>query len=249
MVKDRKMNYNDFASVYAETRQALPWVLSSLASAISSLPNESTIVEIGCGTGDYIIALSEKCRGNHEFFGFDLSPEMLKIARERGKGKVEFRTGNANERFPLPDDLANMLFCMNVVHHLTDLDTFFEESYRVLKDNGILVIVTESKEDIETCGMIKYFQEAKEIGLKRFPPIGSLTDEANQAGFREFVSGKTSGYVQIDQKFVDRLARKCYSTFWLMSDDAHRKGMGRLKQAMSKGEKWFSTFTVLRFGK
>ena len=248
-MKDRKMNYNDFASVYGETRQALPWVLSSLASAVSGLPDESIIVEIGCGTGNYIIALSEKCLGNHEFFGFDLSPEMLKIAGERGKGKVEFRTGDANERFPFPDDFASMLFCMNVVHHLTDLDTFFEESYRVLKDNGILVIVTESKEDIETCGMIKYFPEAKEIGLKRFPPIGSLTDEANQAGFREFVSGKTSGYVQIDQKFVDRLARKCYSTFWLMSDDAHRKGMGRLKQAMSKGEKWFSTFTVLRFGK
>jgi ubiquinone/menaquinone biosynthesis C-methylase UbiE len=249
MVNDRGMNYNDFASVYAETRRALPWVLSSLASAVSGLPNESIIVEIGCGTGDYIIALSEKCPSDHEFFGFDLSPEMLKIAGERGKERVEFRSGNANDRFPFPDDFANMLFCMNVVHHLADLERFFEESYRVLKDGGILVIVTESEEDIETCGMIKYFPEAKEIGLKRFPAIDSLTDEANQTGFREFVSGKTSGYVLIDQRFIDRLARKCYSTFWLMTDDAHRRGMQRLEKARSKGEKWFSTFTVLRFEK
>ena len=241
------MNYDSFAASYAHTRWALPWILSPLSSAISNLREGAIIVDIGCGTGDYIAALSKKY-GNRRFFGLDLSNEMLDIARTRCED-AEFQSGNADEQFPYPDDFADMLYCVDVIHHLTDLTTFFGESFRVLKSSGMLVIVTDSEEDIRGRSLSECFPEVLNVELARYPRIKELMHIASNVGFKRPRCEETSGHIEIDEELISKLDNKCSSALRLISDEAHRAGMERARRGRLEGQKWISRYTVLRFEK
>ena len=82
---------------------------------------------------------------------------------------------------------------MDVVRHLTNLTIFFNESYRVLKNDGALIIVTDSEDDIRGRSLSKYFPEVLNIELERYPSIEELFREAGAAGFREFTRKSKAG--------------------------------------------------------
>ena len=243
----KPMNYDSFAASYARTRWALPWILSPISSVISNLGEGSIIVDIGCGTGDYVATLSKKY-DDRRFFGFDLANEMLDIARTRYKD-AEFQSGNADEQFPYPDDFADMLYCVDVIHHLADLTMFFGESFRVLKNPGMIVIVTDSEDDIRGRSLSEYFPEVLNVELARYPSIKELLHIANSVGFKKTCHEETSGHIEIDEEFISKLDNKCSSALRLISDEAHRAGMERVKRGRLKDQKWLSRYTVLRFEK
>jgi len=173
---------------------------------------------------------------------------MLNIAKSRCE-KVEFRVGNVDEGFPHPNNFANMLFCVDVIHHLTNLTMFFNESYRMLKKSGILIIVTDSEDDIRGRSLSRYFPEVLNIELERYPSIEELFRKTKTAGFKKFTREETSGYIKFDDEFIEKLEYKWSSALRLISDDAHLRQIERVKQAKLEGEEWLSRYTVLRFEK
>ncbi len=195
------MNYNGIASTYAQTRWAVPWIISPLSAAVSKLTKGASIIEVGCGTGNYIISLFKEYN-NHKFFGFDLSQDMVNVAKSRCE-KIELCVGNADKYFPYANGFANILFCIDVVHFLVRLDVFFKESYRVLKNGGVLIIVTDSEEDIRNRSLSKYFPEVVDVELERYPSIEELYEEANKVGFRKISHEGNSGYIMIDDEFIN----------------------------------------------
>lgn len=92
------LDYNNYAGKYAYTRQAVEWILTPLSDEIKTLPSNSTILEIGAGTANYIISIS-KINPKNSYKAFDISLEMLNIAKSRSN-LIEFKEGNADERFP-----------------------------------------------------------------------------------------------------------------------------------------------------
>jgi ubiquinone/menaquinone biosynthesis C-methylase UbiE len=59
---------------------------------------DSTVLDVGCGTGKYALALACRCR---KITGIDISPRMLDIARQKagemGFTNVDFRLGDWND--------------------------------------------------------------------------------------------------------------------------------------------------------
>ncbi len=57
-------DYNALASVYARGRQAIGTVVDELCHT-AALSAQSTVLEVGCGTGNHIAALVERleCQG------------------------------------------------------------------------------------------------------------------------------------------------------------------------------------------
>lgn len=76
------MDYDDYAKHYAHTRWAVPWIVGPLIAEAGGLPRGARIVEVGCGTGNYVIALSQAVP-QYAYGGFDRSDEMLAVARQR----------------------------------------------------------------------------------------------------------------------------------------------------------------------
>jgi len=89
-----------------------PEVLKQLLSS-GEIAAASQVLEVGCGTGNYIIAIEQAtgCQG----WGIDPSAEMLARARARSCA-VSFRPGRG-EKLALPGRHFDLVFSVDVIHH------------------------------------------------------------------------------------------------------------------------------------
>jgi ubiquinone/menaquinone biosynthesis C-methylase UbiE len=241
----KPMNYDTFADDYAKTRTASAWVLEPLITETKSLPEDSSIMEVGCGTGNYIIALHEEFPQFH-YFGFDISEGMLEIARSRND-KINFSKGNADEYFPYEDSKFDFEFMINVAHHLTALDTFFSESSRTLKPEGILILSADSEEFIKKRSAVKFFPEVLDVELGRFASMEDTNADAFRNGFELVDSHLYEVYLEITDTFIYKISKKSTSSLRLISDDCFQKGLQMLKDAQREGVKWYTNCFLIKY--
>lgn len=95
------------------------------------------VLDAGCGSGPLAAALIE---GGADVVGFDLSPEMLEIARQRLGAEVDLRVADLGEPLPYPDDSFDDVIGSLVLHYLEDWTAPLAELHRVLKPGGRLIL-------------------------------------------------------------------------------------------------------------
>jgi ubiquinone/menaquinone biosynthesis C-methylase UbiE len=101
-------------------------------------------LDVGTGPGIFPISIV-KAYPNIQFTCIDLSPAMVRVARENAVefglgGLIDFQVGSAYQ-FPCPEGSMDLVTCINTLHHLQDPVAFFNEVRRVLKEGGHFVIV------------------------------------------------------------------------------------------------------------
>lgn len=96
------------------------------------------VLDVGCGPGVMTEVVLE--RGG-VFDGVDLSPEMVREAKEKlgHLPNVSFAEGNI-ETINAPDNSYDQLICMAVIEYLNTPDKAMAEMARVLKPGGIAII-------------------------------------------------------------------------------------------------------------
>jgi SAM-dependent methyltransferase len=238
-------DYDAYAATYAWTRGAVPWVLQPLIGCADGLAARASVLEVGCGTGNYINALAAS-RPALAHFGFDLSDAMLSEARGRGSS-VAFVQGDASTRFPFPDKTFAFTFAVDVIHHIENLSRFFEEAHRTLVPGGRLAIVTDSETTLKRRSLTAFFPEILPIELARYPSVSLLHNRANQVGLQLVSEEEVTGTVALDEEFLARLEAKCSSAMRLMEPMAHAAGMARVRAARAKGEQWASYYDILLY--
>jgi ubiquinone/menaquinone biosynthesis C-methylase UbiE len=241
----KAMDYNSFAAVYSETRYAYPGIAKILIDEFKTLTTPAHIIEIGCGTGNYIIELTKSLPGNI-YMGFDLSEEMLKIAKSRTVN-VEFQQANADIKFPYDDDSAHGAFLVDVIHHIEKYKVFFDECKRILKHSGILIIITDTEDDFYKRSGTKYFPETLRIELERYPTVYELDMHAENSVFKKIYSKHIEDRLEIDDSLVSAIARKRSSSLRLLPEEFFQAGLQRVREAKLRGEKWLSSYTILKY--
>ncbi len=104
---------------------------------IEAVNKASTIVDLGCGTGDLLPLLTRKA---DHVIGVDRSSEMLNEAGETFKNpSVSLRIGEL-EHLPLRDMEADSAVINMTMHHLPDPLQVLIEIQRILKPDSQLVI-------------------------------------------------------------------------------------------------------------
>jgi ubiquinone/menaquinone biosynthesis C-methylase UbiE len=105
------------------------------------LPRNLVVADIGCGTGSLTFELA---RFAEKVIGVDLSPQMLRRARNLAKEtqlhNVEFRRGDALN-LPLESRSVDAVFCVMVLHFLADPQRAVSEFCRVTRAGGAVIIV------------------------------------------------------------------------------------------------------------
>jgi SAM-dependent methyltransferase len=223
------VDYNKIASDYAQHRQVHPEVLRHLVST-GDLGRDSKVLEVGCGTGNYILAL-ERLAGS-QWWGIDPSQAMLAKARARSDG-ICVQSGRA-EDIGLRSDFFDLVFSVDVIHHVTDRSACFRETYRVLARGGKACTVTDSEWIIRhRRPLAVYFPETVEPELKRYPPIFELRGLMEQAGLGWMNEQSVEFSYQLTdiQAYRDRT----FSALHLIPEDAFRRGIERMERDLCAG--------------
>lgn len=104
---------------------------------LSYLPENSSILEIGSGTGaNFKFYPKSKCAAASE-----ISLQMLKFAKPKIKDqKIELVQANA-EMLPFPDDFFDAAFATLVFCSVPNPENAFRELRRILKPNGRMILL------------------------------------------------------------------------------------------------------------
>jgi arsenite methyltransferase len=112
-------------------------------TALASLKEGETVVDLGSGGGLDCFLASKKVGAKGKVIGIDMTAEMLERARTNAKKggyqNVEFRLGEI-ENIPVADNTADVIISNCVVNLSPDKQRVFQEAYRVLKPNGRMMI-------------------------------------------------------------------------------------------------------------
>ncbi len=107
----------------------------------------SKILDVGCGTGKFAFKMA-----NHnkqlDVHGVDLSGEMIEKAKEKLTDEnITFAVGDVEE-LPYESGTFDIVTCSHSFHHYPNQDRAVSEMYRVLKDNGTLMIIDGSRDKL-----------------------------------------------------------------------------------------------------
>jgi len=238
MRKNKSFSFDKIAGQYARYRETHPGVLRSLLINISK---DSKVLEVGCGTGNYIIMINliSGCQS----WGIDISREMLSKAQDRSKS-VNFKLSDAT-KMDFPDNFFDLVFSVNVIHHIKDLPRYFKESYRVLKDGARILTATDSEWILRNRRpLTQYFPETLDVDLKRYHPIEKIKKVMQDTGFVNIREEMTEYYYYLED--IGAYMEKSFSSLNLISEDAFRRGIKRMEEDLKMGPiPCVSRFTLL----
>ncbi len=224
-----KLDYNALAKDYAEHRHVHPGVLTSLREG-GQLHSASHVLEVGCGTGNYILALHEGT--GCSAWGIDPSEQMLAGARRRNH-EIQFELGKA-EKLNFPSAFFDLVFSVDVIHHVPDREAYHHEAYRVLKPGGKFCTVTDSEDIIrKRRPLSNYFPETVEVELKRYPCITDLRAMMIRVGFDRLEERIVELALTITQ--LESYREKAFSSLHLISPEAFDRGIQRMEADLSSG--------------
>lgn len=109
--------------------------------------NPESVLDIATGTGDLAIKFATDTNAS-KIVGLDLSDGMLSVARKKVLGtplseKIEFTQGDS-EALPFEDNSFDAITVSFGIRNFENLDKGLSEINRVLKPNGIFVILETS---------------------------------------------------------------------------------------------------------
>jgi demethylmenaquinone methyltransferase/2-methoxy-6-polyprenyl-1,4-benzoquinol methylase len=114
--------------------------------ALVAEKNPETILDIATGTGDLVIMMSNTSA--KKIIGLDISAGMLEIGKKKIEAKklsekIEMVLGDS-EKMPYPDNYFDAITVSFGIRNFETLEKGLAEIYRVLKPNGIFVILETS---------------------------------------------------------------------------------------------------------
>jgi demethylmenaquinone methyltransferase/2-methoxy-6-polyprenyl-1,4-benzoquinol methylase len=109
--------------------------------------NPESVLDIATGTGDLAIKFAEKTNAS-KIIGLDISEGMLSVAKNKIKGtpiseKVQFIKGDS-EALPFEDNSFEAITVSFGIRNFEHLEKGLSEIYRVIKPQGIFIILETS---------------------------------------------------------------------------------------------------------
>jgi SAM-dependent methyltransferase len=234
------IDYNAVAAEYARHRDVHPGVFGALI-AEGGLTARSRVLEVGCGTANYLAALQRAL--GCDCSGIDPSEQMLEKARARGV-QARLAVGRA-EQLGFDDAAFDFIFSVDVIHHVRDRAAHYLEAFRVLVPGGHVCTVTDSEEIIRHRQPLSVcFPETVEVELARYPRIDDLRRMMSDAGFDEIreVTVESASPTTDINAYRD----KAFSSLHLISSEAFERGIRLMGEDLRKGPiPWVSRYVLI----
>jgi ubiquinone/menaquinone biosynthesis C-methylase UbiE len=231
--------YDTIGGDYNATRRADPFLAGRISE---SLRGAESVLDLGCGTGNYTIAMARK---GFTMTGVEPSALMLEKAKILTH-KIQWINGLA-ERIPCRDKSFDGVFGTLTMHHWTDIGAAFIEIHRVLKPNGKAVFFTSTPRQMSGYWLNHYFPEMLGKSIRQMPSREKVETAAAHAGF--LIKSHETYFIREDLEdhflyagknkpalYFDEGVRAGISSFAALSNSSEvEKGLGRLNDDISSG--------------
>jgi len=233
--------YDKIGEGYNKTRKADPYIAARLFDLLQPQQN-STYLDIGCGTGNYTIALNEM---GVNLTGVDPSEKMLQEARAKNNNIIW--THGYAETISFNNQHFDGIIATLTMHHWTHLENAFLEIARVLKPHGKFVVFTFTPLQESGYWFNHYFPEMMKKSIKKAIPQDIVINAATNAGFTLQLTETYDVQPNLQDMFgysgkhnpeiyFDHEIRKGISSFTLLADQEEVKtGLKLLRETIDDG--------------
>jgi ubiquinone/menaquinone biosynthesis C-methylase UbiE len=187
---------------YVFSRRGL-WVINTPYRRIlgaARIGPQDRVLDLGCGIGNILIALSERTAFVQPAVGVDVSPALIELGQREVHnagmdGRINLQVAPATS-LPFDDARFDLVITSHVIKHLDDdvLERSFREVARVLRPGGRFLIWEFEKSPLSA----PIFISARATGL---PPAFILRSEATlraaltEAGFQRIERVRTGVFL------------------------------------------------------
>jgi 2-polyprenyl-3-methyl-5-hydroxy-6-metoxy-1,4-benzoquinol methylase len=110
---------------------------------LSAIGSGKRVLDVGCLGGQITEVIRSR---NNEVFGIEANPRAAGTARERG---IDVTIANVEDGIPFQTASFDAVNACEVVEHLYDTKSFFDEVARVLRPGGVFVFTTPNLNSME----------------------------------------------------------------------------------------------------
>ena len=231
----QQVDYNEISKIYDDVREGDITLINHFVKEIPA-DRPLTILDIGCGTGNYTDFFQKLTKAEGwRIYGIDSAEGMIEKARKKNS-HIIFQEGKAENLLWAPD-FFDFIYMTDVIHHIPDIHRMFREIQRVLNSQGKVCIVTQSHRQIEARPIARFFPGTIRVDRERYPRIHEILDAAHEAGLlflkqEVLFEGEP---VELNEDYLAVVRKKGYSMLHLITGEEYQAGLQQLEMALQKG--------------
>lgn len=223
-------NNRDYSNAFLTHRVADLELLDVVIENLE-LNRDMRLLDFGCGTGNYLLALQEK--GYTKLFALDVDDSMIDIASKRTGIAVQ---NGSHLSIPFENNFFDSIILIAMIHFIDDLSSLFKNLNRVCMDRGRIVIVTQSHKQVSSRFYNKYFPSLVNIDKERYHEPQYIISIAQKNGFvlkgvQDYATGKD---MVIDDKYFELIKSKSFYVLRMLSDAEFEEGMKNFTKDLEK---------------
>jgi ubiquinone/menaquinone biosynthesis C-methylase UbiE len=174
-------------------RSSFDQIDQSIVFPALRLTGSTVFVDLGCGKGDYVMAVADLIGAGGKIYGIDAwqpAIDELKLRIEDiGIANVKPILADVTDKVPLPDQVADVCLMAHVLHDFKregGAEGSLREANRILKPSGILVII-EPKKVEAPYGPPLHVRLAPEEVEELIRPFGFVKESFGEAAAFEYM--------------------------------------------------------------
>ena len=190
MKEKQEKDWGKMADKFDETARYVVGeaINEEISERLSNEKNMGSVIEFGCGTGYFTEVIAKNAK---QVIATDISYDMLEMTKKQMKDykNISFQKANCKAT-NFPDNKFDTVLMVNLLHVIKEPYQALEESYRILKDTGLLITIDLTGYGMKKFEMLKLgFRYLRKIGI---PPkadksnlsTNDLESLAEKAGFK-----------------------------------------------------------------
>lgn len=196
-------------------------------AALSAIPSHQRVLEVGCGTGDFLALLKS---AGHQAIGIEINEKAIRVAVDSGRDVQRGRIEDFSSTCPQSFDAV---CAFQVLEHISNPVSFIDSTLKCLRDGGLAIFAVPNGEgvfstldvalDMPPHHMLRWNSAAFQYLTKRFPivledirfePISRLHLGLLATACFNDLALPQKGWNSIRRKLVGTLASKYWAAYF-----------------------------------